>query len=74
MSLQISKERIIEIAREAGLVYNEYVHPNRILLHHRKALYEYARILSEELETAPRFYTKSFNENLDENEDELGKT
>lgn len=72
--MQISKERIIEIAREAGLVYNEDVHPNKILLHHRKALYEYARILSEELEAAPRFYTKSFRENLDENEDDVGKT
>lgn len=65
MTVQISKERLIELARQAGLVYNEEVHPQGVLKHHRKALYEYVRLILEESEAAPKFYTKSFRENLD---------
>ena len=48
----LTKEQVIELARQAGLVYNEETHPLGILRHHRKALYKFANLIIEN-------YTKS---------------
>ncbi len=60
----LSKERLIELAREARLVYNQIVHPLGVLKHHRKDLYDYARMVVEDND---RLKKKEKEENLNRN-------
>ena len=45
------KQRIIELAIQSGLVYNtDYIADGRqVYEHHRKQLYEFARLIEEEV-------------------------
>ena len=44
-NLELKKEEVIELGRQAGLVFNEEVHPLGILKHHRKALHLFAELV-----------------------------
>ncbi len=50
--MQTPKERIIELAKEAGLVYNTDIISGEIHKFHRKALYKFAELIEGEIRTA----------------------
>lgn len=46
----IKKKRILQIAEEAGLVYNTHLERFKIFPHHAKALYDFYMLIEEEKE------------------------
>lgn len=46
----MEKTKIIALAKQAGLIYNEELLQSEIYPHHRKAIYEFVRLIEQEIQ------------------------
>ena len=45
----MKKEKIIQLAKDAGLIFNTNLLQSEVHPHHRKALYAFAKLIEKEL-------------------------